>query len=67
MILCYLGTFSEFSGMNTFSDIRVGGVPQRAVLPHFPLRVAYYVNAVNKLSLRDTISENDIPSHGEDI
>ena len=22
--------------LNTFSDIGVGGVPQRAVLPHFP-------------------------------
>ena len=37
MILCTLGAFSDFSKLNTFSDIWVGGVPQRAVFPHLPL------------------------------
>ena len=39
IILCHLGAFSDFNKLNTFSDIGVGGVPQRALLPppHFPL------------------------------
>ena len=37
MMLCYLGAFSDFNKLNTSSDMGVGGVPQRAVLPHFPL------------------------------
>ena len=37
MIQCHLRTFSSFIRLNVFfSDIWVGGVPQRAVIPIFP-------------------------------
>ena len=36
MILCHLGAFGDFNKLNAFSDIGVGGVPQRALPPpHF--------------------------------
>ena len=52
--------FRDFNKLNTFLILGVGGVPQRAVLPNFPLYTVHYYLHCSLINMRHAGEEGQI-------